>query len=124
MPKLVLDFATQEELNDWQAFYFDGGGEQEMMECFAQNDQGYPDITFSEPSDNPYEKVTRLEIIDYRSCPACDGAGTNDGHVCDECGGARILGRTPIFHNPRYMITPSIQDDDKTLKIFIDRRVE
>ena len=76
----------------------------------------------TELTKNPLLDITRFEIIDYRSCPNCDGRGTNDDHICDECGGARILGRTPIFDNQNLVLKSSVQDEGRTLKIFIDKR--
>lgn len=80
-------------------------------------------------------KITRFEIIDHTPCTNCDGSG----HVltptdsaagqsiafnkeCDKCHGMGTKGREVIFWDAYKQIEASVQDDGKTLKIFISRR--
>ena len=48
MPKLIFDFETQEELDDWYGMFLDGGGEQEIMAGYDENEMDYPAIEISE----------------------------------------------------------------------------
>lgn len=78
------------------------------------------------------ENVTRLEIIDHRPCKECHGARwihLNEPDQrpveCSECWGMGSKGRTVIVGGPAYKqpdnadITLSLQDDGKTLKVFV-----
>lgn len=70
------------------------------------------------------DKVTRFEIIDHRPCPQCRGEryiGTNKLE-CPTCHGGGSIGRFPIFHNKNSQIEVQLQDDDRTLKVFITER--
>lgn len=44
MPKLILEFETQEELDYWLGVYGDGGAESEMIEAFMEEGLEYPEI--------------------------------------------------------------------------------
>ena len=79
-----------------------------------------------------YEKVSRFEIIDHRPCIKCDGKGVivaenynTSGHICDACIGRGSRGRDVIFWDNKTELQVSLQDDGRTLKIFMgDRKVE
>lgn len=84
-----------------------------------------------EYADNDFTKVNRLEIIDFRPCKECSGQGIIkrgklSGVVCKKCEGAVFLGRQVIVGGPVYgekdnvNIKASVQDDGRTLKLFID----
>lgn len=75
------------------------------------------------------EKVTRFEIIDHRKCQACGGQGrvhdgTEFGKPCEMCYGMGMRGRDIVVHNQNVSIEARLQDDDRTLKIFIEERQE
>lgn len=77
-----------------------------------------------------YRAVTRLEIIDHTKCDSCQGlgrlviAGQPQDFECPACHGLGNPGRTVVFHNPNKLITVDLQDDERTLKIFINKRGE
>ena len=48
MPKVILEFKTRLDRDRWMGFYTDGGGEQEIMEGFNQENWDYPDIKTTE----------------------------------------------------------------------------
>jgi len=50
MPKLVFEFKTQEDLDNWYGFYSDGGGEDGIYEGFAQEGWDYPEIKVTQES--------------------------------------------------------------------------
>lgn len=85
--------------------------------------------------------VTRLETVDNTPCKPCDGLGWflngkpvgpetypgpfKDGvkpKVCAECMGAGFPGRSVVFWDKEKQIQLSLQDDERTLKIFISNR--
>jgi len=72
--------------------------------------------------------ITRLELIDHTNCESCKGvgrviiSGQVDSLECPNCHGLGTNGRTVVFINPRKQIETSIQDDGRTLKIFISKR--
>lgn len=68
------------------------------------------------------EKVTRLEIIDHTPCSKCDGKGIISAEICSICSGVGMMGRQVIFWDNTKQIELSLQDDDRTLKIFISER--
>lgn len=68
------------------------------------------------------EKVTRLEIIDHTPCDTCKGQRFVQGEVCKECQGLGAAGREVVFWNKDKQVEVQLQDDDKTLKIFISTR--
>ena len=65
--------------------------------------------------------ITRLEIIDHRPCPGCDGEGMIPGFgPCGSCGGAGANGRIVITNpNDGAEITYQEQDNGRTLKVYI-----
>jgi DnaJ-class molecular chaperone len=73
-------------------------------------------------------KVTRFEVIDSTNCEACVGRGTI--HIggqperleCPACHGLGIKGREVIFHSKGKQVESSLQDDGRTLKIFVSKR--
>lgn len=64
-------------------------------------------------------KVTRLELIDHTPCKACTPSARV---LCGACGGTGIKGRTVVFWDVTKQVELSLQDDDRTLKIFISGR--
>lgn len=74
------------------------------------------------------EKITRLEVIDHTNCKSCNGIGRQHiegqfGSVeCPSCHGLGSSGRTVVFIDERKQVETSIQDDGRTLKIFISKR--
>lgn len=61
-------------------------------------------------------KVTRVEIIDHRKCKAC----TDKTRIlCGACGGSGFNGRTVVAYSSDVSVDVQLQDDDRTLKIFI-----
>lgn len=76
------------------------------------------------------KKVTRLEVIDYTNCDACAGkgyqqiAGQSKSVECPACHGGGFTGREVIFFDSHKEIELSLQDDRRTLKIFINERTE
>lgn len=69
-------------------------------------------------------KVNRFEIIDHSPCEHCHGAGRIEDDECELCYGAGCIGRTVITHNPHRQIDVELQDDGRTLKVFIHERYE
>lgn len=65
------------------------------------------------------DKVTRLEIIDHTPCKACTPATRI---LCGVCGGTGVRGRRVISWNDNNKIELSLQDDGRTLKVFIDEK--
>jgi hypothetical protein len=76
------------------------------------------------------DKITRFEIIDHRKCTTCDGKGivavshaTQNGRpVCPDCYGLGVQGRSVIFFDSTKQVHLSLQDDNRTLKVFISDR--
>jgi len=73
--------------------------------------------------------VTRLEIIDNTICDACLGVGTiyisgQPGRFeCPSCHGNGMgIGREVVFWNANKQVEASLQDDGRTLKIFVNKR--
>lgn len=72
--------------------------------------------------------VTRLEVIDHTNCDNCKGlgrmkiAGQPGDFECPACHGLGMNGRTVVFLDKRKQIETSLQDDGRTLKIFISKR--
>lgn len=78
---------------------------------------------------NNFDRVTRVETIDHSDCPHCNGSGRvqngNDPNryiECGACGGNGMVGRKVILWNPNKHISLDLQDDGRTLKIFISER--
>lgn len=81
--------------------------------------------------------VTRFEIIDHTPCDNCDGSGiyltptdTAAGQsvrfreICKVCGGRGMIGREVIFYDKNKEVDVELQDDGRTLKVFIHERYE
>lgn len=80
-------------------------------------------------------KVTRFEIIDHRPCPECEGEcwvavpGKKESdepkqQQCIGCGGTGMLGRTVVVHDQGVSVDVELQDDERTLKVFIHERYQ
>lgn len=79
---------------------------------------------------NPMAEITRLEIIDHRACTSCEGTGwktpTDYGQrptECKSCSGLGGRGRSVVFNSPDVEVTSSVQDQGKTLKLFVEERL-
>ena len=74
------------------------------------------------------DQVTRFEVIDNTPCETCKGKklvkieGQDTPVDCPACNGLGARGRAVVFSDPEKTIDLSLQDDDKTLKIFIKER--
>ncbi len=86
-------------------------------------------------NENHMAEITRLEIIDHRPCPKCHGdrfvlteTDTAGGQStafrkeCPECQGMGSKGRQHIFTDPNVEVKSSVQDEGRTLKLFIGER--
>jgi len=77
---------------------------------------------------NNLGNVTRLEIIDHTKCDGCNGSGRihiegQPGTLeCPACHGLGMGGREMVFFNEGKRLDAQLQDDGRTLKIFIDKR--
>lgn len=73
-----------------------------------------------------YEKVNRLELIDHSPCKACNGKqvikDATGSQICPECQGMGMKGRTVIFWDDNKQVELSLQDDNRTLKVFISNK--
>ena len=74
-------------------------------------------------------KVTRLELVDHSACTYCGGEAyvNQPGErpkKCGACGGTGMKGRQVIFWDANKSIELSVQDDGRTLKIFVSNRNE
>lgn len=69
-------------------------------------------------------KVTRFEIIDHTICERCQGSGRIRLEECTKCKGIGCPGRTVIVNDDRHQIDVEMQDDDRTLKVFIHEKYE
>lgn len=72
-------------------------------------------------------RVNRFELIDHRPCNTCKGTGlvgashlvSDDGKViCPDCDSG-VKGRELIFWNANTQVELSLQDNNRTLKVFI-----
>ena len=71
------------------------------------------------------DKVTRLEIIDHSKCFYCNGSGKVVGlEMCEYCSGAGFPGRMVVLWDKNKSVEALLQDNDRTLKIFITERKE
>lgn len=68
--------------------------------------------------------VNRFEIIDHSPCRYCLGTGRNNDEECTGCEGRGCPGRTVIVWDDRKKIDAELQDDGRTLKVFIHERYE
>ena len=79
------------------------------------------------------DKVTRFEIINHTPCDECGGTGRvvvmDPSHregpeqmECKDCHGLGSPGRTVYAYNENLKLELSLQDDGRTLKVFIDER--
>lgn len=76
--------------------------------------------------DEYLKNINRFEVIDHRACTACKGKGfilnsknNGKGMLCAKCEGGMVRGRDVIFWDNKTRITSSVQDNGKTLKVFI-----
>lgn len=80
--------------------------------------------------ENPLTDITRFEVIDHRPCNTCDGSGMRPVANTDlnstravgyiTCEGCRDRGRVFVAYDVE--VESSIQDEGRTLKIFVDKR--
>ena len=70
------------------------------------------------------EKINRFEIIDHTPCSHCKGKGTINKKECEHCRGIGCQGRRVIMWDDNEQIDIDVQDDDRTLKVFIHDRYE
>lgn len=70
------------------------------------------------------EKVTRLEVIDHTACEKCTGQGGTEDVWCPDCNGTGCKGREVVFWDKNKQVDLSLQDEGKTLKVFIHERYE
>jgi len=68
------------------------------------------------------EKVNRFEIVDHSPCAMCQGSGGEKGKPCMNCNGIGFPGRRVVFWDNSKQIELQLQDDDRTLKVFIKER--
>lgn len=71
-----------------------------------------------------HPKINRLELVDHRKCKACGGEGwfNPEGQKpkeCPACHGMGSQGRTVLFWDDFTTLQTSVQDDGRTLKLFI-----
>ena len=74
-------------------------------------------------------KVTRLELIDHTPCTGCNGEAwiKEEGQKpksCPNCGGLGTPGRSVLFWDAYKQVELSLQDDGKTLKVFVSNKDE
>lgn len=67
--------------------------------------------------------VTRFEVIDHRTCKRCDGRGFEQHEnskpiECEKCQGGGFQGRAFVAYDVK--VSESLQDDNRTLKIFVN----
>lgn len=76
-------------------------------------------------------KITRFEIVDHRPCVECLGGGwvtvpgednIESKQECIGCGGLGMSGRTVVVYDQGVSITTEVQDNGRTLKVFINER--
>lgn len=81
------------------------------------------------------DKITRFEIIDHTPCEECEGTGRvlvpdpshreeAEERDCVGCGGSGIPGRKVIAWDEDLRFDVELQDDGRTLKVFIHERYE
>lgn len=71
-------------------------------------------------------RVTRFEIINHTPCSECLGecvlGSFGNTVICPQCDGRGVPGRIVIANGDEFKFTVQLQDDGKTLKIFIHER--
>lgn len=85
--------------------------------------------------ENTLVNVTRFEIVDHRPCSNCKGkmwvltetdsaAGQSIAFKkeCPACQGRGVKGREVIFWDKDVEVEQSLQDNGRTLKLFIKER--
>ena len=83
------------------------------------------------------DKVTRFEIINHTACDECGGTGKTLTETdsaagqsiafekeCPNCRGMGSPGRTVYVNNSNLQFDLELQDDDRTLKLFIHERID
>lgn len=78
---------------------------------------------------NPMLDITRMEVIDHRQCASCNGRGVvlaedygQKPRICLNCNGRGSGGRNVVFWDSNVEVKSSIQDEGRTLKLFVDDR--
>lgn len=73
------------------------------------------------------EKINRFEIIHHVSCEACKGSGIDSERPpqrCTDCDGLGCKGREVIFWDDDKQLDIDIQDEGRTLKVFVHERYQ
>lgn len=75
------------------------------------------------------EDITRFEIVDHTECDKCFGSGLvplrdtpGISYSCPTCDGNGTIGRRVVFFDPSKKVELSLQDDGRTLKVFVSKR--
>ena len=76
---------------------------------------------------NPLIDITRLEFIDHRPCKTCKGdkwihEEGKKPFECPECQGLGSKGRQVVFWDKDVQVESSVQDEGRTIKLFISER--
>ena len=93
------------------------------------------DVVIEREKNKNTSKVTRFEVIDHTPCEECEGSGVVSvphgkknykpiPKPCIGCGGDGMKGRTVVAHNKSLQFDIELQDDQRTLKVFIHPRYE
>jgi DnaJ-class molecular chaperone len=75
-----------------------------------------------------FSKVTRVETINHAKCKSCNGAGKivisgqPDTFECPDCHGLGVGGRDVIMLDVTKQVRLELQDNGRTLKVFIKDR--
>lgn len=69
-------------------------------------------------------KVNRFEVIDHSTCLYCDGQRFIEGVECQDCHGLGCQGRKVIMWDDAKSLNVELQDNGRTLKVFIHERVD
>jgi len=76
------------------------------------------------------EKINRFEIIHHVACEECQGSGlvrvpgVKELKQCIGCSGSGCRGREVVFWDDNKQLDIDVQDDGRTLKLFIHERYQ